>query len=69
MPSNWPDFLRNSENKEDLFKLLGTFAIEKVKNLVHIVTNLGEVRLKLSKKYNHTHTKKINFNDFFIICF
>ena len=43
LPSDWCDFLRNSQNKEDLFHLLGSYALQIT--AVHTVTNIGtEIR-------------------------
>ena len=42
LPSNWPDFLRNSNNKEDLFKMLGAYALTKFTD-IQLVTNVAEV--------------------------
>ncbi|CAG4961627.1 unnamed protein product [Parnassius apollo] len=40
LPNNWSNFLKNSQNKEELFKLLGCYALQG--NLgIHIVTNIG----------------------------
>ncbi|CAG4984249.1 unnamed protein product [Parnassius apollo] len=40
LPSNWSNFLKNTYNKEELYKLLGCYALQG--NLgIHIVTNIG----------------------------
>lgn len=41
VPKNWQGFLRNSNNKEELFSLLGTLAINTITN-VQVVTTSGE---------------------------
>ncbi|CAG9770257.1 unnamed protein product [Ceutorhynchus assimilis] len=48
MPKNWDEYLKNSQNKEDLFSYLASVLIEEVTEL-HLVTN---VNLKIVSNRN-----------------
>jgi len=41
VPKNWPDFLQNSSNKEELFALLGRHVLSN--STMPIVTNIGSI--------------------------
>lgn len=40
LPRNWSDFLKNDKNKEELFELLGSYALQNAEEQ-QIVTNVG----------------------------
>jgi hypothetical protein len=47
LPGNWSEFLKNAQNKEELFKLIGCYTLQEIIG-VHIVTNIGPT-IKSSK--------------------